>query len=471
MLLADVQKMLREICGVDPEQKLVLGFSGGPDSLVLLHVLNSLNQPLVAAHLDHGLRPESAAEAGQAGELAAGFGVPFVTDRVDGAAYAKDQGFSIEEAARELRYRFLYRIASLQNAQAVAVAHSADDQVETVLMHLLRGAGAAGLRGMAPRLLPNPWSQDLPLVRPLLATWRQDILEFCQAKGLQPLHDPSNQDPTYFRNRLRQELVPQMEGLAPGFKKRLAHSAELLAADYAALEDMAEEAWRRWLLARGSDYLHLNRSSFLAEPLAMQRALLRRALAELRPEQRDLDFAGVLRALELIKKKDRSAPEDWLAGLYLLIEGEQLWIAGWEAELPVKWPQAPASAVSFKAPAELALNSGWRLVAGIQQPGRLSAAQNGDEYQAQLDLDQMSEQLVLRRPRPGDRFQPLGMETGSIKLADFFINEKLPRRARAAWPLVCRGEEIVWVPGYRLAHPYRLQANSRQVMRLTLEHD
>ncbi|HEY4718942.1 MAG TPA: tRNA lysidine(34) synthetase TilS, partial [Anaerolineales bacterium] len=270
-------KLLQE-CQVASRQKLILGFSGGPDSLALLHALHVLEQPLVAAHLDHGLRPESAIEAEQAGQEAAFLGVPFLSERKDVGTFAEENRLSVEEAARQLRYAFLFKVAERQGASAVAVAHTADDQVETVLMHLLRGAGMAGLRGMAPRLLPNPWSAEIPLVRPILGIWRLEVLEYCAAQGLQPVQDASNQDTIFFRNRMRQDLVPQLETLAPGFKRRLAQSASLVAADYEVLASLTEATWRRCLSQQAAEYLELSRPAFLVELLSLQRAVLRRAV-------------------------------------------------------------------------------------------------------------------------------------------------------------------------------------------------
>lgn len=467
MSFEEVERRLRRDCAVAPGQTIVLGFSGGPDSLALLHALCPLGQPLIAAHLDHALRPASAAEAERAGQMAEAMKVPFITERAEVAGYAKEQGLSVEEAARELRYRFLFRVAAEQGAAAVAVAHHADDQVETVLMHLLRGAGMAGLRGMAWRALPHAWSETLPLVRPLLGTWRQEILEYCAAHRLDPIQDPSNQERTYFRNQLRHELTPQLERLAPGFKRRLAQSADLLAADYELIAMIVGEAWQRCLVAQGEGYLQFAKTALLAEPLAAQRGLLRRALAELRPAQSELDFASVQRALELIEDSHATGSVDWTAGLYLLVEGDSLWIADRAAELPVDWPAAPEGAVNLEVPVEIALNVGWQLK--MSQVDRSNASLDG--FQAQLDLDRVGEELVLRRPRPGDRFQPLGMARGRLKLSDFFINEKLPQRARRAWPLVCRaaGDEIVWVPGHRLAHAYRLQEDTKRVLEMRME--
>jgi len=462
--------VLRLDCQLDSAQPLVLGFSGGPDSLALLHALYERGYRLLVAHLDHGLRPESGEDARAAEKVASSLGLPFFSERADVAAAAKGQGVSVEEAARHLRYVFLFRIAEGENAQAVAVAHNADDQVETVLMHLLRGAGSAGLRGMQPRLLPNPWSTQIPLVRPLLSIWREEILEYCEANGLQPLQDPSNLDQTYFRNRLRHALLPMLDHVAPGVKTRLHHSSELLAADHALIERLTAQAWQRCLSQKGADYLLIDRKAFLSEPLALQRGLLRFCFAELRPQNRDLDFETTQRALSAIQD-GASTAGDWCAGLYLFVEGERIWIADWAAALPFEWPQARIHAKPLEVPANLELNPPWRLQLTEVSSAKavLSQAQaNRDAFQAWLDLDHTGDELTLRRRLPGDYFQPLGMARGTMKLSDFMINEKMPPRARAGWPLLCKGEEIIWIPGYRLAQPYRLLPQSRRALHVHL---
>ena len=468
MLLNTLVKVLKEDCGVaSSSQTLLLGFSGGPDSLALLHGLKTLGYSVTAAHFDHGLRAESVEDAKRALRLAAELDVPFVSERGNVAGYAETAKLSIEEAARELRYRFLFGLAKQHGSQAVLVAHHTDDQVETVLMHLLRGAGPAGLRGMASRLLPNPWSETIPLVRPMLEIWRKDIEQYCQDNHLDPIQDPSNQETTFFRNRLRREVIPFLETISPGLKARLRNSAEILASDYALLESLTKKAWIDCLSRREVNFLSLNRINFLSQPLALQRTLLRRALVELRPVQRDLDFDAVERAVGVINNPTGTAT-DWLAGLYLLIEEEHIWIADWDADLPSDWPQVNEQVQHLAVPGSAQLNSPWKLTLDAVNNDTEQFQKNSDGYQAWVDLDAVGEELALRRRRPGDRFQPLGLASGSLKLSDFMINEKIPQRARAGWPLLCKGDEIVWVPGYRLAHPYRLMKQGRRALHLHL---
>ena len=169
------------------DKLLVVGVSGGADSVCLLDSLHRLGLPLVAAHFDHGLRDESKEDACRVEALVKDMGLPFQQARKDVRALAAREGLSIEEAARKARYRFLFDTARSHQAQAVAVAHTADDQVETVLMHLLRGAGLGGLKGISSRLVIPEWDENLPLVRPLLGVWRSETEAWCAEKKLPAL--------------------------------------------------------------------------------------------------------------------------------------------------------------------------------------------------------------------------------------------------------------------------------------------
>ncbi len=433
------------LANVQRHTPLVVGFSGGPDSAALLHALYAAGWPLVAAHLDHGLRPKSAAEAEAARQVAAGFGLVFESLRVDVAALARQEKQSIEAAARAARYRFLFAVAQQHGAQAVLTAHTADDQAETLLMHVLRGAGAQGLQGMPAYWLPNPWSDNVALVRPFLESSRAAVLAYCEAHALPVQHDPSNKDPAFFRNRVRHNLLPLMEELAPGVKTRLANTAAVQAAENEVLQAATEAAWRRCVSARGAGFIGVQRGTLAAEPLALQRRVLQRAAGELRPQSSALTFALIEQARSAPAAKD--GEQDWFDGLVLLAEGPQLWLMERSAQLPAAWPQLPHTMLALETPAEVRLDAGWRL---RLQEAAAPQATPADAYQAWLDTRRAIE-LVLRRPQPGDR---LALPHGRQKLADVFINAKVPLRARAGWPLLCAGDEVVWAPGLRLAYGF-----------------
>lgn len=438
---------------------MLVGVSGGADSLTLLHFLHGLGYPLVCATFDHRLRLAAAGEVEHVRQIAENLGIGFVSDSADVAAHAQAEGLSIEEAARSLRYRFLFRAARLAGAQAVAVGHTADDQAETVLMHFLRGSGLSGLKGMAPRsFLPvfdNAPAGDhqIPLVRPLLGWRRADTEAYCREHGLTPIHDPTNSDTTYFRNRLRHTLLPELESYNPQIRAALARTAQALQGDDELLAELVEAAWQQSAQEQGAGYIAFARPTLEGFSPALRRNLFRRAAFLLRPGLRDVDFEALERASTL-------KPVDLAGGLQLFVEAGKIYLAACEADLPfAAWPQVQAEGLV-----------GWELARDIIATGDFlaQAIENGDPFTAWLDADLTEGDLRVRALRAGDRFQPLGMGGRSVKLQDFFVNIKLPKHARARWPLFCLKDEIVWVGGLRLAHPFRVTEQTRRAVKLTL---
>lgn len=468
-----IQTVLQTEGQLDPGQAILVGVSGGPDSVCLLDVLHRLGYRLVVAHFNHQLRETAAAEAQAVRRRADAYGWPAVVGVGDVNAFARAESLSLEEAARTLRYRFLFATAQQLGAQAVAVGHTADDQVETVLMHLLRGAGLAGLRGMSYRSLPNPWSQSLSLVRPLLSSWRAEVLAYVERGGLDPVLDPSNQDAAFFRNRLRHELIPFLEGYNPQVRASLWRMAQVLEGDHTLLMEFVETAWMACGVEEGRGYIAFERQPLIKLPVGLQRQLLRKAISRLRPGLRDVDFEAVERGLARLSPPRPGGRAELVAGLQLLIEGERVYVISAETNLPAgAWPQVVAGAVlSLEAPGSVHLGAGWILRAEIAEPPvdfRDAAGAGQDSYQAWIPAGELKAPLLVRARRPGDRFQPFGMDGRSQKISDFMINAKMPARARAGWPLVLAGETIAWVPGYRLAHPFRLAPSARLAVRLSL---
>lgn len=475
-MLTRIEEILLDQCQLQPPQKVLIGVSGGPDSLCLLDVLDQLGYPLVVAYFNHQLRQEAQLEAEQVHRFAEDRGLPFVLGERDVLSFAREQRLSTEEAGRVARYRFLFTQAENTGAQAVAVAHTADDQVETVLMHILRGSGLAGLIGMSPRGLPNSWSQTIPLVRPLLCVWRSEVLAYCEQRGLKPLIDPSNLDKTIFRNRLRYELIPFLESYNPSVREVVWRTARVLAGEAEILEQLVQSAWGRCVAVIGPDYVSFDLGALQAESVPVQRHLFRRAIASLRPGLRDIGFAAVERALDFLAHPARSAQIDLTSGLRLLVEPDRLWVATWESILPlVGLPMMPVGTeLPLEVPGVLHLEEGWVLLCETLpdlDAGRQQAQANLDRFQAWVDLDSLAASLTLRTRREGDRFQPLGMAELSMKLSDFMINMKIPRRSRHTWPLVCSGKEIVWVPGYRVGHAFRLTQFTRRAAHLLLRRE
>lgn len=470
--MAEFKTILQVQCGLKSDVPLLVGVSGGPDSLCLLDLLQRAGQRVAVAHFDHALRDESAAEAQFVAEFARQRGLEFVIGRGAVAELAAVQHLSLEEAARSARYAFLFEQARRCGAQAVAVAHHADDQVETVLMHLLRGSGISGLKGMACRTFLPVWDENIPLVRPLLGMWRAEVLEYCTAHGLQPVMDASNQDATFFRNRLRLELIPYLETFNPQIKEAVWRTADTLAEDQQVLAQAAAEALEASRCEAGTGFVSLSRAALREMIPGLRRSVIRLAAAQLRPALRDIDYEAVLRADAFILDPPQSRCADWISGLQLRLEEGRLFLAESDAQLPEdQWPQAVEDS-PLPVPGSLPLAQGWRLEAGLLNAEQLPAqeAMAARPLEAWLGLG-AEDSLTVRTALPGERFSPLGMAGHSMKLSDFFVNEKTPRRARSRWPLVCCGEEIAWVCGLRSAEPFRAGPHSGRVVHLRLVRD
>jgi tRNA(Ile)-lysidine synthase len=352
------------------------------------------------------------------------------------------------------------------------VAHTADDQVETVLMHLLRGAGLTGLRGMAYRSLPNPWSGEIPLVRPLLGVWREEIVRYLEQYHLQATLDASNLDMTYYRNRLRHEALPYLDTLNPGIRQRLWKTAELLREEEDLIEAITAKAWQDCALIVEEKAIAFDADRLRQQPLAVQRRLFRWAIARLRPSLRNIDFESIERALAFLRSPTRSSQTDLISNLRLEQEGARLWLAEQDAALPgADWPQIPPGVgLRLDIPGEVELAASWRMRAEVYDntPQHYTQAiENPDPYQAWLNRATLQSPLLVRCRRPGDRFQPLGMGGRSLKLSDFMINVRLPRRAREGWPLVLSGEEIAWLPGYRPGERFAVRKETPKIVLLT----
>jgi tRNA(Ile)-lysidine synthase len=476
-MLNRVNSILQQNCFLSSGKTLLVGVSGGPDSMCLLDVLVQLGYPLVVAHLNHGLRPESQSDAEFVEQIAKRAGLPVVIGKEDVSSYACIHSLSIEEAARNLRYRFLFQQAELVQAQAVVVAHNADDQVETVLMHFLRGAGMAGLRGMQYLTLPSPWCDHIPLVRPLLEIWREEILAYLKDRKINSIHDQTNLDTSIFRNRLRHELIPYLADFNPGIRRVIWRMAQVLSADYDVIEANLDAAWEECLVEQGQGYVSFRAPALFIQPEGIKRHLMRRGISWLLPGLRDIDSSTVERALGFIEHSTRSRRLDLAAGMYLLREADLLWLASWQADLPVSdWPQLAADdgcseGLFLPAPGSVCLVDDWQIHAEslvLDETIEKPALGNPDPFQIWIDAAQLHMPLTVRCRQPGDRFKPLGMAGKTMKVSDFMINMKIPARARANWPLVFSADTLVWIPGMRMAHACQISNSTQQVVHLRM---
>jgi tRNA(Ile)-lysidine synthase len=472
MELKSLQITCSRDCGLQPGRLVVVGVSGGADSLALADALAALGYPLVIAHYDHGLRVDSSADLEFVRNYAASKGQAFITASGDVASHANTHGLSTEEAARQMRYAFLFRVTREQSAQALAVGHTADDQVETVLMHLLRGAGLDGLKGMTWRGMLASFDQDVPLVRPLLGVWRTETEAWCQAHALAYRVDITNRDTAYARNRLRHEIIPMLESYNPQAKTHIQQLAGHLAGDHRLLAGLTDAAFHSSLKESGDGYLVFDRKQLASLDPALGARILRQTANRLVAELRDFDSGAVERCLAAIPGTPAGWQADLPGGLRIHLDGDQAILFTWQADLPgMDWPQIPGDQVfDIKPPCELTLDNGWllRLEEISPAPSLSMVMENQDPRQAWIDADRLTAGLSVHRASVGQRFIPLGMITGSQKLSDFWVNVRLPQRARAGWPVVFSGNEVVWLPGFRPAHTFRVTPGTKRTLVLQL---
>ncbi len=472
-MLDRIANILQYECQLHTDNTLVVGVSGGPDSLCLLHTLYHLGYPTIAMHVNHGLRPEADEESKRVEQFAINLGVDFISCGIGVRDYAREVSVSIEEAARILRYNALFEQAKKFNAYAVVVGHNADDQIETILMHLIRGSGLAGLRGMEIYTLPNNWSKEIPLVRPLLTTWREEIQKYIDSYHLNPIFDRSNLDVSFLRNRIRHELIPKLSEYNPAIRNVLLRMGQSLKDDYSILEKITVEAWGSTLLKQENGSLVFRTTEFLQQPISTQRHLLRRAIAFLLPGLRNVDFDCIERGLRILIGGKQNSQTDLVAGIRLVKEGTKFWVTSGQTDFfgddyPIL-TQGEARILQNRS--SIFINNNWQLnVEEITSPGLANQLidANMDPFQAWLDESDLLFPLTVRVREPGDKIKPLGLNGHSIKISDLMINQKLPKEARDRWPIICSGGEIIWVPGFRVSEIARVKPSSSQVIHLSL---
>lgn len=464
------QKVLRYILKhglIEEDQPLVVGVSGGPDSLCLIHILNNLQRTLGiklhVAHLNHMLRgTESDADAEYVSRLANEMGIPATVKRRDVKSYCKEHKLSLEEAAREVRYNFFSEVARSLGADTVAVGHTVDDQIETILMHLVRGTGLAGLRGMQPlSTMRLSGGSEIKVIRPLLEVKREETGAYCAAQKLSPRSDSSNLLPNQLRNRVRSQLLPLLRKYNPDIDKALLRLASAADVNLAYIEREVAKLWGT-VAREQTDGVAIDRTKFSQLNPALKSHLVRSALQRLLGDLGDIESVHIESMLEALTKpvgKRLSLPR----GLAFYNDYSYGWITA------KKVPLCPLPALDgeyrLKVPGETEF-CGWRVRSRILK----CRPEKSDEekMKAYFDLDVVGRNLVVRSRRRGDRFQPLGMELPK-KLQDFMVDIKIPCAWRDNVPLVCSPQHIIWAVGCRIDHRARVTPLTKWVLCLEFQ--
>lgn len=456
-MLKKVERTIKGFHMLSAGDRVLVAVSGGADSIVLLQVLYELQErlqiSLAVAHLDHQLRGEESRKDAQfVAQRAKELDLPLVLESLDTPSYIEKYKLSVEEGAREVRYGFLESAARRVKADKIALGHNKNDQVETFLIHLIRGAGVEGLKGMSP--------VRGKYIRPLIECSGKEVREFARIRELKFREDRTNLESKYLRNKVRLELLPLLNEYRLNILDRIAHTEEILRKATSYLEQVSKAALERATTLEDGARLILNRRRLLKQGEIIKEMIIREAIRRVKGDLRDVRFAHIQAVLEKLEG-DGSRSELSLPGKLLFQRrGEQVMFAkSPKRERPRKY-EFPLSLEKENVLKEI----GWKFSFKLKD-ANVRALKHSNSLQELIDRDKMEGPLIVRNRREGDRFRPLGMR-GSKKLKDFFIDAKVPQWQRDEVPLLCDQNGVIWVVGMRLSEDYKVGSETREVLQI-----
>jgi tRNA(Ile)-lysidine synthase len=450
---------------LEPGETIVAAVSGGPDSTALLVLLSRLSPKLslqlTVAHFDHRLRTrkEAAADLDFVRSLASTLGLPLVHAAAGVRAYASENHVSTEDAARRLRYAFLGEQAAALGASAVAVGHTLDDQAETVLLHLIRGAGLDGLAGMRPRS-QWPFGTGPELARPMLGLRRADTERYCRELSLEPRGDPTNDSLAPTRNRIRHAVLPQLRELNPRIVEAIGRLSQSAAEDAAYLDDMARHYFSVDM-AYTKGAVREYRSNLVNLDPALGNRWIRLAVERLAGTDAGLEATHIDAVREIAAKGRGQVVLP--GGLRATANSRSVIFSRGEPTTA-----RPIADTPLTVPG-LTQAGGWQITAIPAQPSD-NPHFAPKSWEAYLDADKAGTYLTVRSRRPGDRLRPLGLG-GEKKLQDILVDAKVPALERDGVPIISGPRGIVWVVGHCLDESYALSRASRHALHLTVNRE
>ncbi len=483
-ILKTVEKTIAKHGLLEKGNAVLVGLSGGPDSVALLWCLNRLAPAMslrvAAAHLNHALRgPAADSDAAFAAAFADRLGLPCYMKKVNVSAFQKAHGLGMEEAARILRYDFLSATATANGYTQIALGHHADDNAELVLMNFLRGSGLAGLGGIPvkrPLAFPGASTKAPMIVRPLMGLTREQILHLLKSNDLSWRTDQSNHDTMHLRNRVRHDLLPLLKRrFNPNIVETLNRTALLARQDEGWIQDCLSPLMKALLVQEGTPGVSLSIGRLREHPPSVAARVVREAFRKVKGDLRTITFSHVASVLALCRTGRCCGRLDLPERIRVERRNDTLRI--YRSERPLRetpWSvpagtAAPAPAYRLEAPGSATLEA-FSLVMNVR---RLTGAEartgplEAGQLSAFFDMDKITFPLVVRTFQPGDRFQPLGAG-GTQKLKKFFIDHKVPPEARRQCPLLESAGRILWVVGHRIDERFKLTDSTQRALKVEL---
>lgn len=471
-ILRIVDQTLRAHSMIQDGNAVLVGVSGGPDSVALLHILRTFAPKyrlrMAIAHLNHSLRPnESERDQAFVTALAEQFEMPLFLEKRDVRRYQEKHHLSLEEAARQVRYRFYHRTAAKYNYEKIALGHHADDNAEQVLMAMLRGSGPLGLAGVPP-------TRPDKIIRPLINLRHADILDYLVAQDLKYVVDSSNRDSQFLRNKIRTRLIPNLQTeYNPKCVDSLNRLAAILSAEEEWIENLLESIYKDALVFEEQGRRELSIAQLQHTPVAVQRRLIRKAILQVKGNLRRIAFVHIEAILNLAK-------QGLQGGICELPNGIRVWRDSDRLVVSKVRKKNRDTAGGYLSPivsdysyhlamdGEILIKETGMMIRFSEMPlNQVSDWRPNDLQTAYLDRDKLRFPLIIRNFRPGDRFSPLGT-CGHQKLKKFFIDHKISRIERMKCPIVLSRDKIIWVAGHRLDNAVKIDSQTRRVLKAEL---
>ncbi len=451
-MLYSIKKTIERYGMLGPDESVVIGVSGGADSMCLLHVLLELHEygpDIIVAHLNHGIRGREAKRDSLFVKRAAGaLGLKFEPGEADVPRFKKESNLTLEEAARVLRYKFLEETRMKYGADKIATAHTLDDQAETVLMRLLRGSGTKGLSGI-------PSISNGVIIRPLIETARREIEKYLVSKGVDWIEDSTNKLRTIHRNRIRLDLMPALEAYNPRIRETLSRTSDLLRIEEDYIDREAKKYFRR-TFTPGKPEMKGELKKFRRLHRALRLSILRLAIEGLNKGLKNITSVHVLAADEFLMS-DAASGEIEFPDEMVIAKGYDSFLVTTRAGL------AREFSYTIKSPGKWSF-PGFEVDIEKVSAGTLEEEREDVVY---LDAGKIEFPIEVRSFRAGDRFIPLGMKDEK-KLKNFFVDEKIPRFERYRVPIFTTGGEIFWVGGMRIDERFKVRRRGKKGLKLSI---
>jgi tRNA(Ile)-lysidine synthase len=430
--------------------RILVAFSGGPDSTALLHLLNNLRDKfdleIAAAHLDHSIRKASAGERLFCRETCQKLKIKFYSRRVDIPALARRWGQSLEQAGRETRYAYFESLAEKYGYTKIATGHTLDDNAETILLNLARGSGLRGLAGI-PRMRGR-------IIRPLLDFEKKELVAWLDARNIKYLRDWSNRSPIFARNRIRLLMLPELEKINPAARKNIARLSEFVAEELEYLSSQTVSAYMDVLVEHDKTKIALDLGKLVRYHKSLKKKVLNEAFKNLSRDTGNLSSQAISRALSIVEgQSGKKAPL-----------GHGLTIIKSHRQVAIIKKSARPGKTGLKIPGRTGLPAQMGIIEARVIGKDEIVEFDRDNRNVYLDLGKMTEIGVRFRQR-GDKIRPLGMK-GHRLLSDILIDSKIPEYERENIPLVFSGNELAWIVGIMISEDFKVSDNTKKVLNL-----